>query len=63
MFGILQGELLAEAATLSLKLDVTIYEASYIALSWHLHVQLYTADRDIVAKFPSRTQQVRSVKE
>ncbi len=57
------GRLLAETATLSLKHDATMYDASYVALSSHLHVQLYTADRDIVAKFPSRTQHVRTFKE
>lgn len=52
--------LLAETAALSMKHDITVYDASYVALSSHLHTKLYTADGDIAKKFPKSARHIRS---
>lgn len=44
------GKLHEETARLSLKYDITVYDASYAALAVHLDAPLYTADMELVRK-------------
>jgi len=56
------GGLYRETAGASMKYDVSVYDASYIALSTHLQVPLFTADEEILDKFP-RARHIKSFKE
>jgi len=41
-----------ETVRLALSKDITIYDASYLALAMHLGTKLYTADNELIEKFP-----------
>ncbi len=58
-----RGEVYRETARVSLKNDISIYDASYIALSEHLHVPFYTADGELVEKFPRTAHHVKNFKD
>jgi predicted nucleic acid-binding protein len=58
-----RGELFREAARLSLAHDITVYDASYAALSEHLRALFYTVDRKLLARFPKRARHIRSFAE
>lgn len=49
------GELIAETA---LEDDITIYDASYVALAEYLGAILYTADRELIKKLPDKHKAV-----
>ena len=57
------GELYRETARTSMKYDVSVYDASYIALSMHLRVPLFTADGEILEKLPGKARHVKTFKE
>jgi predicted nucleic acid-binding protein len=44
------GKLLEETASMSLRYDITVYDASYVALAMHLDIPLYSADMELVKK-------------
>ena len=43
----------------ALKEDITIYDASYIALALKFNTLLYTADQELVTKFPNIARHIR----
>lgn len=45
------GELTTLTAKTAYELDLTIYDAAYVALSKHLGVRLVTADEEIASKY------------
>ena len=47
-----RGEVYRETAHVSVKNDVSIYDASYIALSKNLKIPFYTVDGELLRKFP-----------
>ena len=49
----LEGKLKELAIEIALKNNITIYDASYIALAKHLNTILYTADKELIQKFPN----------
>ena len=53
-----KGKLYEETAKLSLKHDVSVYDASYIMLALHLKATLYTADSELIQIFPENTQHI-----
>ncbi len=48
----LEGELKAKTIALALEHNITIYDASYVALAETLNTRLYTADNELVENFP-----------
>ena len=44
------GKLHEDTARMSLRYDITVYDASYVALAMHLGATLYTADTELVKK-------------
>jgi predicted nucleic acid-binding protein len=58
-----RGEVFREAARLSLAQDITVYDASYAALSEHLRAPFYTVDRKLLERFPKRARHIRTFKE
>lgn len=54
------GELYRETARSSIKYDVSVYDASYIALSTHLRGPLFTADGEILDKFPGKARHIKA---
>ena len=57
------GELYRETAHDSVRHDISVYDASYIALSTHLKVPLFTVDREILDKFPRKARHISAFKE
>ena len=55
----LQGRFKGEAVRVSSEADVTIYDASYVALARTLKTKLYTADEELVKKFPKTAIHIR----
>jgi len=41
---------MARAVELSLKYDITVYDASYLSLAEHLNTVVYTADKELLRK-------------
>jgi len=58
-----RGEVFREAARLSLAYDITLYDASYAALSEHLRALFYTVDRKLLARLPKRARHITSFAE
>ena len=48
----LEGNLKERTIKTAAKHDLTIYDASYIALAEHLNTKLYTADNELAEKVP-----------
>lgn len=48
----LRGKYKLEAVKVAVEEDVTVYDASYVALAKHLKTVFYTADEELVRKFP-----------
>jgi len=44
------GKLQEDTARMSLRYDITVYDASYVALATHLGTTLYSADTELVEK-------------
>jgi len=57
------GDLYRETARASLTHDVSVYDASYIALSAHLRMPLFTVDGEILEKFPTRARHIKTFKQ
>ena len=55
----LSGEVKERAVELALSKDITIYDASYIALAQHLGAKLYTADNELAEKFPDTAVHIK----
>jgi predicted nucleic acid-binding protein len=49
-------------ARVSLRHNVTIYDAAYVALAENLGRKLYTADEVLVKKFPKRVIHIKDFK-
>jgi len=57
-----RGKIYEQSAALSSKHDISMYDASYVALAIHLKATLYTADSELVQKFPKNTQHISTYK-
>jgi len=57
-----KGNVYERSATLSSKRDASVYDASYVALALHLKATLYTADSELIQKFPKNTQHISTYK-
>jgi len=57
-----KGKTFEQSATLSLKHAISVYDASYVALALHLKATLYTADSELIQKFPKNTQHISAYK-
>ena len=57
-----KGKTYEQSAMLSLKHDISVYDASYVALALHFRAILYTADSELLQKFPKNTQHIRTYK-
>jgi predicted nucleic acid-binding protein len=55
-----KGKILEQAATVSSKHGVSVYDASYVALALHLKAVLLTADSELLRKFPQNTQHINT---
>ena len=53
-----KGKTYEQSAMLSSKYDISIYDASYVALALNLKATLYTADSELIQKFPENTQHI-----
>ncbi len=51
-----RGQLAREAINIAIEKDVTIYDASYVALSKILRAKMYTADEKLIKKLGSEYQ-------
>ncbi len=50
-----RGKLLEPSTRLSVRGDVTVYDACYVALAQRIGSKVITEDKEILAKFPKRT--------
>jgi len=57
-----RGKLIEKMAALSLKRDVSVYDAAYLALAQQLGSTFYTADHELVQRFPENTQHISALK-
>lgn len=57
-----KGKLYEQVARLSLKHDISVYDASYVALAIFSDTILYTADLELTEKFPENVQHVKNFK-
>lgn len=57
-----KGKVYEQIAMLSLKHDISVYDASYVALALHLKATLYTADSELIQKLPENTQHINNYK-
>lgn len=55
-----RGNVYELGALLSSEHNVSIYDASYVALAKQLNTTLYTADSELIQKFPENTRHIRS---
>ena len=55
----LQGELKQHTIQIAEENNVTIYDASYIALAETIKTKLYTADEELIAKFPNTATHIK----
>lgn len=56
----LEGKLKELTIKISMENNVTIYDASYVALAKHLNTKLYTADQELARKFPESVVHIRN---
>lgn len=56
----LEGELKKSAVKIAAQNNITIYDASYVALASKLNTKLYTADKDLLKRFPELTVDISS---
>jgi len=57
-----KGKTYEQSAMLSSKHGISVYDASYVALALHLKATLYTADSELIQKFPKNTQHISTYK-
>jgi len=55
-----KGRVYSETAHVSIRHDVSVYDASYVALSMLLHAPFYAVDRELLEKFPRVARHVKS---
>jgi len=53
-----KGKTYEQSAMLSSRYDISIYDASYVALALNLNATLYTADSELIQKIPENTQHI-----
>ncbi len=58
-----RGQVYRDMARLSLKHDITLYDAAYVSLSEHLRAPFYTTDEKLLDRFPSRARHIKAFKE
>lgn len=54
-----KGRLLKDTVRVSIEHDLTVYDATYVVLVIALKGQLYTADSELVEKFPDNVRHIR----
>jgi predicted nucleic acid-binding protein len=54
------GKLLEHSARLSLRDDLTVYDACYVALAKRIQSKVITGDRELLGKFPEHTLPLNS---
>jgi len=57
-----KGKIYEQSAALSSRFDISVYDASYVALALHLKATLYTADLELIQKLPENTQHISAYK-
>jgi len=55
-----KGKILEQTATVSSKHNLSVYDASYVALALYLKATLLTADSELIQKFPKNTQHINT---
>lgn len=55
-----RGRLLELSAELSIREDLTVYDACYVALARRLDSKVITEDRELLSKFPAHTMPMNS---
>ena len=55
-----KGKILEQAATVSSKNNLSVYDASYVVLALHLKTVLLTADTELMQKFPQNTRHIKT---
>jgi predicted nucleic acid-binding protein len=55
-----RGEIYRESGHLSVRHDISVYDASYVALSSLIHAPLYTVDGELLRKFPRIARHIKS---
>ena len=55
----LENDIKDLAIKLALKENITLYDASYIALALKFNTLLYTADQELVTKFPNIAKHIK----
>ncbi len=58
-----KGEIYSTTAHISVRHDISVYDASYIALASHLHLPFYTVDRKLLEEFPRVSRHVKNFPE
>ncbi len=56
----LENDIKDLAIKLALKENITLYDASYIALALKFNTLLYTADQELVTKFPNIARHIKN---
>ncbi len=54
-----KGEIIEKTAATAVREDISAYDAAYVCLALHLEAKLYTADDELVAKFPDAAVRIR----
>lgn len=57
-----KGKTYEQTAMLSSEYDISVYDASYVALALHLKANLYTADSELIQKFPENAHHISTYK-
>lgn len=57
-----KGKLIEKTASLSIKKDISVYDAAYLALAQQLGSTFYTADQELIQSFPENTQHISTLK-
>ena len=57
-----RGKIYEQSATLSSKHNVSVYDASYVALALSLNATFYSADMELIRKFPETTKHISAFK-
>ena len=57
-----RGKTYERSASLSSKYNISVYDASYLALALSLKTTFYTADMELILKFPENTKHISAYK-
>jgi len=57
-----KGRISEETAETSLRHDISIYDAAYVALASYLQATLYTTDLELIQKAPQHTKHIEHFK-